>query len=209
MPWCSAMVRDRGLRSPTLCRRLLVVLAGGHGVERGAGHAQAAQIRRGRNITRAGLAALHRHDLRRPKGLKVPVASRTCMALSDPLHGAIQRCTGSPLRCLSEASIPPIAFHANAYGRSLRPTGATEVAPARHAKAAERPHACAPPSIAGQVPAGLPAKPGLENVDEPSSPALRTGPSTQLGSENDGHVPVLLGHGIKPILCKEIGSESK
>ena len=38
---------------------------------------------------------------------------------------------------------------------------ATEVAPARHAKAAERPHACAPLSIAGQVPAGLPAKPGL------------------------------------------------
>ena len=33
------LVRDRGLRSPTLCRRLLGVLAGGHGVERGAGHA--------------------------------------------------------------------------------------------------------------------------------------------------------------------------
>ena len=33
------LVRDRGLRSPTLCRRRLGVLAGGHGVERGAGHA--------------------------------------------------------------------------------------------------------------------------------------------------------------------------
>ena len=64
------------------------------------------------------------------------------------------------LRCLSEASIPPIAFCCSSRKIST-PNWRTEVAPARHAKAAERPHACAPPSIAGQVPARLPAKPGL------------------------------------------------
>ena len=41
------LVRDRGLRSPTLCRRLLGVLAGGHGVERGAGHAPGSSLPRG------------------------------------------------------------------------------------------------------------------------------------------------------------------
>ena len=57
--------------------------------------------------------------------------SRSASSLSS------SACTGSPLRCLSEASIAD-RFRARA-GRSLRPTGATS-APAR-AKAAERPHA--------------------------------------------------------------------
>ena len=38
---------------------------------------------------------------------------------------------------------------------------ATLIPSARHAKAAGQPHACAPPSTAGQTPAGRPVKPGL------------------------------------------------
>ena len=114
----------------------------------------------------------HRRDLRRPKGPRSPSwppAFHLHGQLSDPLHGAIQfRLHRIALALLERGVDPAGRFLATARaGRSLRPTGATEVAPARHAKAAERPHACAPPSIAGQVPAGLPAKPGC--VDEPSS----------------------------------------
>ena len=187
------LVRDRGLRSPTLCRRLLGVLAGGHGVERGAGHAPGgADPPQAVGQTRAGRGGgTHRRDLRRPKGPKVSVlasSSSTCMVNSPIRFMALSSsaCTGSPLRCLSEASIPPIAFSRPARaGRSLRPTGATEVAPARHAKAAERPHACAPPSIAGQVPAGLPAKPGLGKTwTSQARPHLPQAHQQQLSSQN-------------------------
>ena len=74
--------------------------------------------------------------------------------LPDPLPMSSSAFTGSPLRSLSEASIP-----ANAH--AIEPEnlhGATKVPPARKAKAAA---ACASPSTAGQVPAGLQAK---ENV---------------------------------------------
>ena len=260
------LVRDRGLRSPTLCRRLLGVLAGGHGVERGAGHAPGgADPPQAVGQTRAGRGGgTHRRDLRRPKGPKVSVlasSSSTCMVNSPIRFMALSSsaCTGSPLRCLSEASIPPIAFsrhcssrkistpnwrdrsctgssakaaerpHACAPpsiagqvpagrpawtsqarphlpqadrsfssldtsikpilcprpGPTLRPTGAAEVAPARHAKAAERPHACAPPSIAGQVPAGRPAKPGLGKTwTSQARPHLPQAHQQQLSSQN-------------------------
>ena len=73
----------------------------------------------------------------------------------------------------------------HATSKILRPTGATEVAPARHAKAAERPHACAPPSIAGQVPAGLPAKPGLGKTwTSQARPHLPQAQQQQLSSQN-------------------------
>ena len=120
------------------------MLAGGHGVERGAGHAPG-----GADPPQARpdpCRARWRHSSPRPpppqraEGLRLGLQQfhlmvnlRSGMALSS------SACTGSPLRCLSEASIPPIAFSRPARaGRSLRPTGATEVAPARHAKAAER-----------------------------------------------------------------------
>ena len=103
--------------------------------------------------------------------------------LSDPLHGAIQfrAATGSPLRCLSEASIPPIAFsrhcssaedlyaqlarqklHRLVTHKAVRTTSRLRATVHRW------------PSPSG--PAGK-AWPG-ENVDEPSSPAFTTGPST-------------------------------
>ena len=88
-----------------------------HGVERGAGNTpQAAQTRtQAVGQTRAGRGGgTHRRDLRRPKG---PKGLRLGLQqfhlhgqLPDPLHGDVQfRLTGSPLRSLSEASIPPIA----------------------------------------------------------------------------------------------------
>ena len=59
--------------------------------------------------------------------------SSTCLVNSSgPLHDAIQvsPATGSTLRCLSEASIPTDRFRTPSAraARSLRPTGATEVA---------------------------------------------------------------------------------
>ena len=90
------LVRDRGLRSPTLCRRLLGVLAGGHGVERGAGHAPGgADPPQAVGQTRAGRGGgTHRRDLRRPKGaegLRLGLQQFHLHGqLSDPLHGAIQ-----------------------------------------------------------------------------------------------------------------------
>ena len=122
-----------------------------------------------------------------PRPLGSPSQFHLHGQLSDPLHGAIQfRLHRIALALLSEASIPPIAFSRHcSSGRSLRPTGATEVAPARHAKAAERPHACAPPSIAGQVPAGLPAKPGLGKTwTSQARPHLPQAHQQQLSSQN-------------------------
>ena len=88
------LVRDRGLRSPTLCRRLLGVLAGGHGVERGAGHAPGgADPPQAVGQTRAGRGGgTHRRDLRRPaEGLRLGLQQFHLHGqLSDPLHGAIQ-----------------------------------------------------------------------------------------------------------------------
>ena len=188
-------------RSPTLCRRLLGVLAGGHGVERGAGHAPGgADPPQAVGQTRAGRGGgTHRRDLRRPKGPKVSVlasSSSTCMVNSPIRFMALSSsaCTGSPLRCLSEASIPPIAFSRHCSSRST-PNGATEVAPARHAKAAERPHACAPPSIAGQVPAGLPAKPARGKRGRAKLARIYHRPiNSNFLLKIIGHVPVLLGH---------------
>ena len=202
------LVRDRGLRSPTLCRRLLGVLAGGHGVERGAGHAPGgADPPQAVGQTRAGRGGgTHRRDLRRPKGPKVSVlasSSSTCMVNSPIRFMALSSsaCTGSPLRCLSEASIPPIAFSRHCSSRKISVTGATEVAPARHAKAAERPHACAPPSIAGQVPAPAgKAWPGA-NVDEPTRLHLPQAHQQTFFSKLSVMFRSSLDTSIKPILC--------
>ena len=54
-----------------------------------------------------------------------------------------------------------------------------------NSSAAERPHACAPPSIAGQVPAGLPAKPGLGKTwTSQARPHLPQAHQQQLSSQN-------------------------
>ena len=94
---------------------------------------------------------------------------------------------GSPLRCLSEASIPPIAFSRHCSSRKISTPNWRDrsCTGSRHAKAAERPHACAPPSIAGQVPAGLPAKPGLGKTwTSQARPHLPQAHQQQLSSQN-------------------------
>ena len=90
----------------------------------------------------------------RPKVSVLASSSSTCMVNS---RSASWRYPVPPApdrpRCLSEASIPPIAFsrHCRSSRKISTPNWRdSPVAPARHAKAAERPHACAPPSIAGQ-----------------------------------------------------------
>ena len=117
----SKPVRDRGLGP----RRFLVGLSGGllpgfHGVER----VQNGQNPRNHRTdpleavgqTRAGRGGgTHRRDLRRPKGPDVSVlasSSSTCMINSPIRFMAMSSSafTGSPLRSLSEASIPAIAF---------------------------------------------------------------------------------------------------
>ena len=79
------------------------MLAGGHGVAPGGADPPQAVTRAGRG------GGTHRRDLRRPKGPKVSVlasSSSTCMVNSPIRFMARSACTGSPLRCLSEASIP-------------------------------------------------------------------------------------------------------
>ena len=142
--------------------------------------------------TRAGRGGgTHRRDLRRPKGPDVSVlasSSSTCMINSPIRFMAMSSSafTGSPLRSLSEASIPAIAFSRHcSSGKSPRPTAATKVPPARHAKAAGQPHACASPSTAGQVPAGLPAKPGPGKTwTSQARPRLPQAHQQQLCSQN-------------------------
>ena len=137
---------------------------------------QAAQTRRAVGQTRAGRGGgTHRRDLRRPKGPDVSVlasSSSTCMINSPPLHGDVQFRLHRIALALLERGVDPADFSRHCSSRKI---STPIVAPARHAKAHERPHG-APPSIAGQVPAGLPAKPGLGKTwTKPSSPAT-TGP---------------------------------
>ena len=134
-------------------------------------------------------------------------SSSTCMVNSPIRFMALSsfRLHRIALALLERGVDPADRFpHATARaGRSLRPTGATEVAPARHAKAAERPsrlratvHRWPSPS----APAGK-AWPG-ENVDEPSSPAFTTGPSTAtFFSKLSVMFRSSLDTSIKPILC--------
>ena len=115
----------RGLRSPTLCRRLLGVLAGGHGVERGAGHAPGGadppqavgQTRAGRG----GASSPRPPPPQRAEGLRLGLQRSTCMVNSPIRFMALSSsaCTGSPLRCLSEASIPPVAFSRHCSSRKI------------------------------------------------------------------------------------------
>ena len=205
------LVRDRGLRSPTLCRRLLGVLAGGHGVERGAGHAPGgADPPQAVGQTRAGRGGgTHRRDLRRPKGPKVSVlasSSSTCMVNSPIRFMALSSsaCTGSPLRCLSEASIPPIAFSRHCSSRKISTpnwrdrscTGSSRKSRRTTSRLRATVHRWPSPS----GPAGK-AWPG-ENVDEPSSPAFTTGPSTAtFFSKLSVMFRSSLDTSIKPILC--------
>ena len=83
--------------------------------------------------------------------------------------------TGSPLRSLSEASIPADSHATARAGKSPRPTGSTG-SPRKSRRATSRLRVTVHrwPSPSG--PAGE-TWPG-ENVDEPSSPSFTTGPST-------------------------------
>ena len=100
-------------------------------------------------------------------------------------------------------SPPSTPRSTTASTRTVNSTAATLIPSARHAKAAGQPHACAPPSTAGQTPAGRPVKPGLgENGDEPCSPSFATGPSTAtFFSILSVMVRSSLDTSIKPILC--------
>ena len=110
-----SLVRDRGLRSPALCWWALSggLLPGFHGVERGTGKTPGrTDPLEAVGQTRAGRGGgTHRRDLRRPKGPDVSVlasSSSTCMINSPIRFMAMSSSafTGSPLRSLSEASIP-------------------------------------------------------------------------------------------------------
>ena len=87
---------------------------------------QAAQTRRSRRPgpCRAEVAVLIAATSAAPKGPKVSVlasSSSTCMVNSPIRFMALSSsaCTGSPLRCLSEASIPPIAFSRHCSSRKI------------------------------------------------------------------------------------------
>ena len=122
------LVRDRGLRSPTLCRLLLGVLAGGHGVERGAGHAPGIRRRPAAGRRPDPCRARWRHSSPRPpppqraEGLRLGLQQFHLFMVNSPIRFmalSSSACTGSPLRSLSEASIPPIAFSRHCSSRKI------------------------------------------------------------------------------------------
>ena len=105
-------------------------------------------------------------------------------------------CTGSPLRCLSEASIPPIAFSRHCSKDLYGATGSSRKSRRTTSRLRATVHRWPSPS----GPAGK-AWPG-ENVDEPSSPAFTTGPSTAtFFSKLSVMFRSSLDTSIKPILC--------
>ena len=168
--------------------------------------------------TRAGRGGgTHRRDLRRPKGPKV---SASWPPSRFHLHGQLSRsavmarypvraCTGSPLRCLSEASRSRRSLsHATARaGRSLRPNWRDRSCTGSSRKSLQNDLTLARhrPSQ-GQVPAGLPAKawPG-ENGDEPSSRSIYHRPINSNFLLRQAKLSVMfrssLDTSIKPILC--------
>ena len=182
------LVRDRGLRSPTLCAAVMLgVLAGGHGVERGAGHGPR------RRRPAAGrwpdpCRARWPHSSPRPPPRAQRAEGLRLGLQQFHLHGQLLRSASwrypvppapdRPWKLLgSEASIPPIAFSRQLLEPEdhLRPTGATEVAPAPTQKPQNDLHACAPPiSSAGQVPfrACTILKPGLGKTVSVIEPSL-------------------------------------
>ena len=111
--------------------------------------------------------------------------------LSAPLHGAIQFRLHRIALALLERGVDPADRFLTPLlerGRSLlRQLAPTEVAPARHAKVAERPHACAPPVHRWPSPSG-PAgiKPGLQGKTWTSQarPHLPQSHQQQLSSQN-------------------------
>ena len=168
---------------------------------------QAAQTPQAVGQTRAGRGGgTHRRDLRRPKGPKVSVLASSSFhlhgQLSDPLHGAIQFRLHRIALALLERGVDPA-------DRFLTPLLEPEDLYAQLARqklhrlvSAERPHA-APPSIAGQVPAGLPAKPGLGKTwTSQARPHL---PPAHQQSTFFSKLSVMfrssLDTSIKPILC--------
>ena len=186
----------------------LACMAGGHGVGRGAGHASRRRRRRRRPSARpvpGEVLDTHRRDLRRPKGregLRLGLQqSSTCM-VDSPIRfmaRSSSACTGSPLRCLSEASIPPIAFliaHCSSRKISIAQLARQKL----HRLVTQKPQndltLARQPSIAGQVPAGLPAKPGLGKTwTAKLARILRHRPiNSNFLLKIIGHVPALRGH---------------
>ena len=107
--------------------------------------------------------------------------------LPDPLHGDVQfRLHRIALAFLERGIDPgdrlltPLLEPENLHAQLPR-----QKLPARHAKAAGQPHACASPSTAGQVPAGLPAKPGPGKTwTSQARPRLPQAHQQQLCSQN-------------------------
>ena len=134
-----------------------------------------------------------RRDLRRPKGPDVSVlasSSSTCMINSPIRFMAMSSSafTGSPLRSLSEASIPAIAFHGHCSSRKISTPNCRDKSSTGSPRkiAAGQPHACASSSTALiQVPSGLPAKPGPGKTwTSQARPRLPQAHQQQLCSQN-------------------------
>ena len=161
--------------------------------------------------TRAGRGGgTHRRDLRRPKGPKVSVlasSSSTCMVNSPIRFMALSSsaCTGSPLRCLSEASIPPIAFSRHCSSRKISTpnwrdrscTGSSRKSRRTTSRLRATVHRW--PSPSGQ----LPAKPGLGKTwTSQTCPRL---PQTHQQQPFFSKLSVMFRSSldtlIKPILC--------
>ena len=168
---------------------------------------QAAQTRAGLGQTRAGRGGgTHRRDLRRPRraeGLRLGLQQFHLHGqLSDPLHGAIQfRLQRIALALLERGVDPAVAFSRHCSSRKISTAQAARGSCTGSSRKSRRTTSRLR-GIAGSPsgPAGK-AWPG-ENVDEPSSPAFTTGPSTAtFFSKLSVMFRSSLDTSIKPILC--------
>ena len=134
----------------------------------------------GRRPLRGGT---HRRDLRRKGRTSPSWPPAVPPACNSPIRFmAIQfRLQDRP--CVLERH--RIAFSRHCSSRKISTPNCRDKSWARHAKAAGQPHACASPSTAGQVPAGLPAKPGPGKTwTSQARPRLPQAHQQQLCSQN-------------------------
>ena len=203
-----SLVRDRGLRSPA---------AGGRRWP-----AAGISWRRTRNAKPKAADPLEAVGQTRPGEVAALIAATSAAPkgrTSPSWPPAVPCMINSPIRFMAmsfhrialaflRGMIPAIAFSRHCSSRKIStPAAATKVPPARHAKAAGQPHAFVHP---GQVPAGLPAKPGPGKTwTSQARPRLPQAHQQQLCSQNCRYVPSSLDTSIKPILCPRIGSDSQ
>ena len=202
-----SLVRDRGLRSPALCWWALSggLLPGFHGVERGTGknprpHRPAGGRRPNPCRERWRHSSPRPPPPQRAGRLRLGLPAVPPAMINSPIRFMAMSSsafTGSPLRSLSEASIPAIAFSRHCSSRKISTPNCRDKSstgsPRKSRRATSRLRVTVHRWPSPRGPAGE-TWPG-ENVDEPKLALVYHRPiNSNFVLKIVGHVPVLLGH---------------